>query len=632
MNSFNYQLTKGGIDLLRKASQNVNIILQVVQIRTVSPKSDNKPVRYMVSLSDGDQVLNTTLAQTLRPLLESNRIVTFTTIRVLNASVHNIKGKDIVNNIEKEVTKEVVIISNCEVLENPGFRITQNDSNRTNFQQNQNNINRNNQISSWNTMNSLGSGSGTMRNNSSFNNSFNQSTPMQTQNIDLSNEQIHPIRELDEYTSGWTIKARVSNKGDVRNWRKEEKSGRVASIDLVDNSGEIRVTMFSDEIDRFYGNLNVGDVYLIKGGKLKLSNPSFNHLNHKFEITLDHSSVIQKIENDSTLPLLNIDPVPISNLSECFDDASVDVVGVISNIYPEITGNSEKFNKAYIKRNVDLCDFSENSKRTVTLTIWGDKATNFSNEYSIGDIIAVTKCKKGSYNNVSLSTRFFSQIIKNPAIEQANSLRMWWNNGGSNLESVPMTQVVQKTSRTTKPRIPISMVLSNGPQNQTDEKFPTRILITNVGTDRDPWYDSCPGDNCRKGVTLGEDSLYHCPSCTGPFESCLKRYILKLRISDYSGHTFATAFDEIAQEILGISANDLASYKTDGDSSQYEAILNSIKFKEYLANIKVSPSSNQLFQNNISIQRIYPLDNRREAYSMVTQIDKYLSLLSNTSY
>ena len=39
----------------------------------------------------------------------------------------------------------------------------------------------------------------------------------------------------------WTIKARVTSKGDIRTWNKSTGSGKLFSFDLMDDSGEIRV-------------------------------------------------------------------------------------------------------------------------------------------------------------------------------------------------------------------------------------------------------------------------------------------------------------------------------------------------------------------------------------------------------
>jgi replication factor A1 len=61
-----------------------------------------------------------------------------------------------------------------------------------------------------------------------------------------------PIASITPYQNKWTIKARVTSKGDIRTWNKPSGSGKLFSMDLTDNSGEIRVTAFKEQCDKFY--------------------------------------------------------------------------------------------------------------------------------------------------------------------------------------------------------------------------------------------------------------------------------------------------------------------------------------------------------------------------------------------
>ena len=50
---------------------------------------------------------------------------------------------------------------------------------------------------------------------------------------------------LNMWQNKWTIKARVTSKGDVRTWNKSTGSGKLFSMDLMDESGAIRVMFIS---------------------------------------------------------------------------------------------------------------------------------------------------------------------------------------------------------------------------------------------------------------------------------------------------------------------------------------------------------------------------------------------------
>merc|ERR1719460_1372242 len=61
----------------------------------------------------------------------------------------------------------------------------------------------------------------------------------------MSNVRIFPIKGLNPYQNKWTIKARVTKKGDVRTWSNARGEGKLFSADLIDKDGtEIRCTFF----------------------------------------------------------------------------------------------------------------------------------------------------------------------------------------------------------------------------------------------------------------------------------------------------------------------------------------------------------------------------------------------------
>ena len=56
----------------------------------------------------------------------------------------------------------------------------------------------------------------------------------------------HPIASLHPYHTRWTIKARVTAKGERRTWQNDKGNGSLFSVDLLDaHGGQIKATMFS---------------------------------------------------------------------------------------------------------------------------------------------------------------------------------------------------------------------------------------------------------------------------------------------------------------------------------------------------------------------------------------------------
>lgn len=66
-----------------------------------------------------------------------------------------------------------------------------------------------------------------------------------------------PISGLTPYQNKWVIKARVTAKPPIRHWSNAKGEGKLFSFDLVDESGEIRVTAFRDLVDKYYDMLEV---------------------------------------------------------------------------------------------------------------------------------------------------------------------------------------------------------------------------------------------------------------------------------------------------------------------------------------------------------------------------------------
>ena len=79
-------------------------------------------------------------------------------------------------------------------------------------------------------------------------------------NSNMAGQAIYPIASLTPYQNKWTIKARVTNKSDIRRWSNSRGEGHLFSMDLLDESGEIRATAFKAECDKFYNMVEVDKV------------------------------------------------------------------------------------------------------------------------------------------------------------------------------------------------------------------------------------------------------------------------------------------------------------------------------------------------------------------------------------
>lgn len=106
---------------------------------------------------------------------------------------------------------------------------------------------------------------------------------------------IYPIEGLSPYQNKWTIKARITNKSDIRHWSNQKGEGKLFSCTLLDDTGEIKMTGFNDAVDNFYNVLQEGKVYFISKARVGIAKKQFSNVNNEYEITLETQSEISLV-------------------------------------------------------------------------------------------------------------------------------------------------------------------------------------------------------------------------------------------------------------------------------------------------------------------------------------------------
>ena len=96
----------------------------------------------------------------------------------------------------------------------------------------------------------------------------------------------------------WTICARVTMKSGIRTWSKSTGEGKLFSMNLLDESGEIRATAFNQECDRFYDLIEVNKVYYITSANLKTANKQFSNLSNDYEMTFNRDTQVRSLAGD----------------------------------------------------------------------------------------------------------------------------------------------------------------------------------------------------------------------------------------------------------------------------------------------------------------------------------------------
>jgi len=104
-----------------------------------------------------------------------------------------------------------------------------------------------------------------------------------------------PIEGLSPYSNSWTIKARVTQKSDIRNWSNQRGEGKLFSVTLMDETGEIRGTGFNLAVDQLYEKFQEGKVYYISKARVNLAKKKFNNIANDYELALGENTEVEEV-------------------------------------------------------------------------------------------------------------------------------------------------------------------------------------------------------------------------------------------------------------------------------------------------------------------------------------------------
>jgi len=96
------------------------------------------------------------------------------------------------------------------------------------------------------------------------------------------------IEGLSPHLNNWTIKARVIQKSEIRNRLNQRGEGKIFSVTLMDETGEIRATGFDLVVDQLYDKLQEGKVYYISKARVNLTTG-------KNELSLERNTEVEEV-------------------------------------------------------------------------------------------------------------------------------------------------------------------------------------------------------------------------------------------------------------------------------------------------------------------------------------------------
>ena len=343
---------------------------------------------------------------------------------------------------------------------------------------------------------------------------------LNTSSANLSEHLYLPIASLSPYQNKWVIKARVTAKSNIRTWSNSKSEGKLFSVDLCDESGEIRLTAFQSAVDKFYDLLEVDKVYYISKCQIKAANKMYSKLNNDYEMSTGNDTVIQECLEDTQIPAIKYNFIPINDIETMEAGTYVDIIAVVKSS-GDLVNLVSKAGKELTKREVVLVDQSETA---ITLTLWGEDAKNFNG--SDQPVLLVKGARLGEYGggkNLSGGSNF----KLNPDIPEGHRLRGWFDNGGLRGEIKELSLKGLGNMSTEYVNFHESKLKNLGSGDKPDY-YQVVGFIHNIRS-TNAFYKACPTPDCNKKVIDQGNGTYRCEKCQT--ESSNFKYRLLVNVS-----------------------------------------------------------------------------------------------------
>uniref|UniRef100_A0A8C6KGU9 Replication protein A subunit n=1 Tax=Nothobranchius furzeri TaxID=105023 RepID=A0A8C6KGU9_NOTFU len=422
-----------------------------------------------------------------------------------------------------------------------------------------------------------------------------------------------PIASLNPYQSKWTIRARVTNKSSIRTWSNSRGEGKLFSMEIVDESGEIRVTAFTQEVDKFFPLIEVGKVYYISKGSLKIANKQYTSVKNDYEMTLNGETSIVPCEDSCDVPTVQCDFVSIAELENRDKDAIVDVIGVCKSV-DEMTRLTTKNNREVSKRTLSLMDMSG---KLVTVTLWGEEAEKFDG--SGQPIVAIKAAKLSDFGGRSLSASFSSTLMVNPDIPEAYKLRGWFDKEGHAMDGQSLTETKGSGGGSTNWKT-LSDVKNEHLGHGEKADYYTCIATVVFLRKENCLYQACPTQDCNKKVVDQHNGMFRCEKCDKDFPNFKYRLILSANIADYTDNQWVTCFQESAEAILGQNAAYLGQLR-DSSEAALDEVFQQSNFNTFVFRNRVKLETyNDESRVKATVFDVKPVDHRDYSKRLIINI------------
>ncbi|PSC74786.1 Replication A 70 kDa DNA-binding subunit isoform A [Micractinium conductrix] len=464
---------------------------------------------------------------------------------------------------------------------------------------------------------------------------------------------VQPISALNPYNNNWAVKAKVVSKGPKRSFTR----GSVFTAEIVDQQGtSIEATFWRDAADAAHNLLEEGKVYIFARGNVKPADKRYSRVRNDYALHFDTASELEACSDDIDTSAMHakLEFVPIDQLAAYADKKmSVDLVGVVSEV--RLLGS--------VKRKTDQVELSrrdltilDQSLKNVTVTLWGSAAEGAGRELedaaaSGGTLVmAISSCRVSSYNGVSVSSLQRSAVLINPTdIPEAVVLREWYDSEGRGAATTHVGEGLASAIKRTgsggpAERESLEVFRASAPAS-TDNKpryATVGATFASINADQALYYMANPENN-RKVVEQGPGQ-YYCEYDGTTLPTMVRRYIFAAKVMDESGEVLVQVFNEQAEQLLGMKADELADIR-EADPKRYNEVLQGALWQDSVLRVKAQAQEyNGDIRQRYSVADIRPVDlsiclgqtrssgQQRVATGMTSQFAPHLAGLSVDSH
>ncbi|KIJ69175.1 hypothetical protein HYDPIDRAFT_24028 [Hydnomerulius pinastri MD-312] len=424
---------------------------------------------------------------------------------------------------------------------------------------------------------------------------------------------VYPIEGLSPYQNNWTIKARVTQKSEVKTWSNQRGEGKLFNVTLMDETGEIRATGFNAVVDELYDKLEEGKVYYISKARVNLAKKKFSNVQNDYELSLEKNTEVEECVDASSVPMVKYNFIPLSTLEELQKDSTcgIDVIGIVKEIGPlsEITS---KANRAVQKRDLTIVDKSQYSVR---MTLWGKQAETFAADDL--PVVAFKGVKVGDFGGRSLSMMSSSYMTISPDIEEAHLLRGWYDGIGAEKSFQSHSNALSSGGASfsgfnrNEMRHLSDVKESQLGMSDKAEYFSARATVMHIKSENIA-YPACPTQGCNKKVTEVNDG-WRCEKCEKSFERPEYRYIMSMAVADWSGQAWLQGFNDAGLAVFEKTADEVMEIK-ERNEAEYSALMAQASGRTFNFSCRAKQDTyNDQTRVRYGISKISPLDYHEEA-------------------